>query len=144
MEDAMTDERREGSDRSGFAGLRPVRVETEPYDATRDPRTGRPPSPLEAQHLARKHEKERLERENDDGSPAEPAAGSADNTSREVDPPAQKPAGMASPTPAEDELAAVDALVREGVARQQAEGLVKAHGCNWETLKAAVFAADNG
>jgi hypothetical protein len=141
MEDAMTDERHEGSDRSGIAG---AKVETEPYDATRDPRTGRPPNPLEAQHLARKHDRERLERENDNGSPAEPAAGSADNTSREVDPAAQKPAGMASPTLAEDELAAVDALVREGVAREQAEGLVKPHGCNWETLKAAAFGAENG
>src|SRR5438067_13516526 len=69
MEDAMTDEPREGSDRSRIAGLRPVKVQTEPYDATHDPRTGRPPNPLEAQHLARKHDRERLERENEDGCP---------------------------------------------------------------------------
>jgi len=76
----MTDEPREGSDRSRIAGLRPVKVQTEPYDATHDPRTGRPPNPLEAQHLARKHDRERLERENEDGSPAGPAADSVDNT----------------------------------------------------------------
>ena len=33
----------------------------------------------------------------------------------------------------------MDALVEKGLAREQAEELVKAHGSNWETLKAAAF-----
>jgi hypothetical protein len=46
---------------------------------------------------------------------------------------------MTSPHTDENEKAAVDALVQEGVTREQSEELVEAHGTNWETLKAAAF-----
>jgi hypothetical protein len=44
---------------------------SESYDATRDPRTGRPPNPLEAQQLAREHEEVRNAEGNGDNPPAE-------------------------------------------------------------------------
>jgi len=37
-----------------------VQGDDAPYDATQDPRTGRPPTPLDAQRLARDHELDRL------------------------------------------------------------------------------------
>jgi spore coat polysaccharide biosynthesis protein SpsF (cytidylyltransferase family) len=45
--------------------------------------------------------------------------------------------------PNEDEKAAIDALVQEGVTREYAEELVQTHGTNWETLKAAAFAKES-
>jgi hypothetical protein len=75
MEDGgMTDEPYKQSERSGITGLTPANSEAEAYDATRDPRTGRPPNPLEAQRLAREHEQARLAEEDEEGLPADPSA----------------------------------------------------------------------
>jgi hypothetical protein len=97
------------------------------YDATRDPRTGRPPSLLEAQRLAR-------EREEDREQGAEPDSSSTLSEDRS---PAPTP-----PQWAEDEKAAADALVQEGISRERAERLIQAHGANLETLRAAAFAEE--
>jgi hypothetical protein len=146
----MIDEKQTRSERSGVEGLTPVNTETEPYDATRDPRTGRPPTPLEAQRLAREHERERLESENEGAPPAErqmPSAADFSHEDIEANAPPvpawQEPARMVSPKADEDEKAAIDALVQEGVTREYAEELVEIHGTNWETLKAAAFEEDN-
>ena len=109
--------------RAGVEGLTPTSGEKQAYDATRDPRTGRPPNPLEAQQLAREHEAARLKNNNPETTVPE----------------WQEPARMTSPKTDEDDRSAVGALVEEGLAREQAEELVKAHGSNWETLKAAAF-----
>ncbi|WP_119271471.1 hypothetical protein [Taklimakanibacter deserti] len=146
----MTNSDQNSPGRSGAEGLTPVSREKEPYDATRDPRTGRPPNPLEAQRLARKHEQERLAEPNEDDTPIGPQTASANDASHgddELDrspvPAGQVPARMTSPTDSEDEKAAIDALVQKGVTREYAESLVETHGTKWETLKAAAFAKDN-
>lgn len=56
--------------------------------------------------------------------------------------PVSSSARMVPPQISDDEKAAVDALVQEGISREWAENLVSEHGANWETLKAAAFAAD--
>lgn len=38
-----------------------------------------------------------------------------------------------------DKKSAVDILVEEGIARDEAERLVEGHGTNWETLKALAW-----
>ncbi|MFZ5672219.1 MAG: hypothetical protein ACOZAM_04570 [Pseudomonadota bacterium] len=105
------------------------------YDATRDPRTGRPPEPAEAQKLAREHHENRANDQLD-----EDGLGEADGASGIE---GQQPARMTSPEEDHSEKDAVDALVQEGFTRERAEELVSAHGVNWETLKAAAFAQDN-
>jgi hypothetical protein len=146
----MTSSDQNSPERSGAEGLTPVSREEEAYDATRDPRTGRPPNPLEAQRLARQHEQERLAEQNEEDTPMRPQTASAndaihgdDELYRSPAPAGQAPARMTSPTARDDEKAAIDALVREGVTREYAESLVETHGTNWETLKAAAFAKDN-
>jgi hypothetical protein len=119
----MTNDQQSQHERAGVEGLTPTSGEPQSYDATRDPRTGRPPNPLEAQKLAREHEAERLR----------------NNPPDTTVPEWQEPARMTSPKTDDDDMAAVDALVEEGLAREQAEELVKAHGSNWETLKTAAF-----
>lgn len=132
------------SERAGIDGLTPSNKDTEIYDASRDPRTGRPPNPLEAQRLAREHERNRSEGQAEDSSDhpeaTEDSAGDADvEDASEF----QAPARMTSPKAGDDEKAVVDALVEEGVSRERAEELVAVHGPNWEALKAAAFAGDN-
>jgi hypothetical protein len=128
-----------------------------PYDATRDPRTGRPPTPLEAQRLARENELERLrqaqtpdevaelyedgheggggEESDDTLSPEEPdELASGDESGG-----AQGAARMTSPDLSEEERTAVDDLVEQGVVRGRADELVKEHGANNEKLKAALI-----
>lgn len=152
----MTSNEQNPPERSGIEGLAPVNRkvepdrEAEPYDATRDPRTGRPPNPLEAQRLAREHEQERLAQGTVETHGAETGIASASESVEDNDepdaspvPPGQAPARMAAPHLDKDEKAAVDALVQEGVTREYAEELVATHGTNWETLKAAAFAEDN-
>lgn len=119
--------------------------ETEGYDASRDARTGRPPNLLEAQRLAREHQIERVEGQTEDsldteeeGSGVVEQSGSHEPVAEEL----QAPGRMTSPKAVEEEKAAVDALVEEGVSRERAEELVNLHGANWETLKAAAFAGD--
>lgn len=51
----------------------------------------------------------------------------------------QAPARMKSPDRSEAERAAADALVQEGITREQAEQLVSSHGTDWETLKSAAW-----
>lgn len=103
------------------------------YDATKDPRTGRPPDPLEAQRIAREHrESQRQEQVS--------LITDADD-SQEIE--SQRPGRMTSPEPDHGEKEAIEALVQEGVTRERAEELVRTHGVNWETLKAAAFAQDN-
>ena len=147
---------KQSSDRAGVSGLTEVDEAGKPYDASRDPRTGRPPNPLEAQRLAREHELERVGRAqtpedvekiySDDEAPGPEDAqvpaedGESDEEqqesalSRE-----QAPARMTSPAGGEDDKAAADALVQEGITRERAEQLVEAHGADWETLKAAAW-----
>ena len=119
----MTSDQQSQHERAGVEGLTPMSGEPQPYDATRDPRTGRPPNPLEAQKLAREHEAERLKNDTPDTTVPE----------------WQEPARMTSPKTVVDDRTAVDALIEEGLAREQSEELVKAHGSNWETLKTAAF-----
>lgn len=107
----------------------------ENYDATRDPRTGRPPDPAEAQRLAREHQNNRME-----GQVGE------DPLNEEADPPGiegRQPARMASPQADDSEQEAIEALVEEGVNRERAEELVTAHGANLATLKGIAFAQDD-
>jgi hypothetical protein len=135
-------------------GLTPVDELRKPYDASRDPRTGRPPNPLEAQRLARQHELERHEQaqtpeeemssdENDAASGGTDSVDENGNSDEDgqVSPLSQEqaPARMTSPDGGEEEKAAVDALVQEGITREHAEELVDANGTDWETLKAAAW-----
>jgi len=106
------------------------------YDASRDPRTGRPPDPLEAQRMAREHQADRKKDES-----AEERIENADNSSMIE---GQQPARMASPTVDHSEEEAVEALLQEGVTPERAEELVSEHGTNWETLNSAAFAQDGG
>lgn len=145
----MVNDQQNEPERSGIAGLTPLKSDQNNYDASRDPRTGRPPNPLEAQRLAREHAEKQVEGNIDEDVPTETTTSSqedlrdSERLERSPVPGSQAPARMASPTSTEDELAAIDALVLEGVAREQAENLVKTHGTNWETLKAAAFASEN-
>jgi hypothetical protein len=130
--------------RAGSDGLTPVGQQAGAYDATRDPRTGRPPGPLEAQRLTREHATEQI-KENDEGMSSVDQDGLSNEFAepdRSPVPEWQAPARMTSPKTGEDEKRAVGALMLEGVAREQAEELVKAHGTNWESLKAAARAGD--
>jgi hypothetical protein len=148
----------QSNDRAGIDGLTPVDESSEPYDASLDPRTGRPPSPLEAQRLAREHQMERVKNaqtpeevteayQNDDSARSDDGAVAESNLAEDEGAHAsalsemQAPARMIAPTMDEHEKAAVDALIQEGVTRERAEALVQEHGANWETLKAAAFAA---
>jgi len=106
------------------------------YDASYDPRTGRPPTPLEAQKMAREHQAEHTK----DQSAEERIEYTQNSPMIE----GQQPARMASPTADRSEEEAVEALLQEGVTRERAEELVSEHGTNWETLKAAAFAQDDG
>ncbi|MBK1866995.1 hypothetical protein [Taklimakanibacter albus] len=106
------------------------------YDASYDPRTGRPPTPLEAQKMAREHQAEHTK----DQSAEERIEYTQNSPMIE----GQQPACMASPTADRSEEEAVEALLQEGVTRERAEELVSEHGTNWETLKAAAFAQDDG
>jgi hypothetical protein len=148
----------QSNDRAGIDGLTPLDESREPYDASLDPRTGRPPNPLEAQRLAREHEIERVKNAqtpeevteayqngdsagSDDGDVAEPNLTEDEDADASALSDGQAPARMTAPKMDEDEKAAVDALIQEGVTRERAEALVQEHGANWETLKAAAFAA---
>jgi hypothetical protein len=128
----LRDRQAEGED---IEGLTPGHAERGNYDATRDPRTGRPPPPLEAQRVARKRRDE------------EYSKGEASETSSEsfkaLEENGQQPARMVSLQTDEDEKSALDALVREGITRERAQALVSAHGTNLETLKAAAFAMEH-
>lgn len=142
MEAEMADEDHKESGRSHSAGPPPEKG-GDSYDATRDPRTGRPPNPLEAQRLAREHQEARLSQENDAGSPAEADMGVAEENAEPPDsqvPAGQAPGRMTAAKSDNEETAAIDALVQEGVTREYAEDLVQTHGTSWETLKAAAFA----
>jgi len=153
----------ESQEKSGLAGDEdgqstsiPDRVEA-PYDATRDPRTGRPPTPLEAQRLARDNELEQLRRAqiadeaaDDDVDLEEAQEGSSTDETNNIGTEeveageAQRPARMTSPDRNEEEETAVDLLVQQqGITRERAEELVEQHGVNMETLKAAAWVDDN-
>ena len=124
------------------------------YNATLDPRTGRPPNPLEAQRIARENELQRLrsasdaDSVDDDGSDflegltdedsldQYQTQGFGDVVNKEKD-------RKASSRMTEDERQAVEDLVSEGLSREYAEGLVETHSSNRETLKAAAWAAAN-
>src|SRR5688572_25350208 len=118
--------------KAGKGGSTPIDKTGEAYDASLDPRTGRPPNPLEAQRLAREHEQERQagKQTSGDGESDDPTIGA---------PVEQAPARMTSPRASDDEQAVVDALVEEGIAREEAERLVETHGGNLETLKAVAW-----
>jgi hypothetical protein len=128
------------------------------YDATRDPRTGRPPNLLDAQRIARENELERLRLASDPGSVDDEAGALLDGVTYEDSPDHDEtdefsdvahvdndelPPRMASPSMTEDERPAVEDLVSDGLSRENAEGLVETHGSNRETLTAAIRAADN-
>jgi hypothetical protein len=126
-----------------------------PYDASLDPRTGRPPNPLEAQRLAREHEIERVKSaqtpdevtelyqnnsaDREHGNVSEPDPKDNEHAEASALSEEQAPARMKSPDGNEDERAAADALVQEGITREHAEQLVAAHGTDWETLKSAAW-----
>jgi hypothetical protein len=150
----------QSSDRAGNGGLAPVEKSKKPYDASLDPRTGRPPNPLEAQRLAREHEIERVKSaqtpdevtelyQNDDsadvehGDVAEADLEDSERTGASALSEEQAPARMKSPERNVDERAAADALVQEGITREYAEQLVAAHGTDWETLKSAAWPEDS-
>jgi len=123
------------------------------YDATRDPRTGRPPNPLESQRIARENERKRLRAaqapdEIDDSD----EASDEDNLPTGDDPLHGDPPGfendsinsdaaprMTSPSLTEEERQAVEDLVRDGVPPERAEELVETHGSNTETLKSVAW-----
>ena len=100
------------------------------YDATRDPRTGRPPSLLEARRLGRQTDEDEADLQSSFNDEQETESTLPDD---------QRPARMASP---EDEDDPTDALIKLGVSREQAAELIDAHGTNLETLKAAAFVGD--
>jgi hypothetical protein len=146
----------QSSDKAGNGGLAPVEKSERPYDASLDPRTGRPPTPLEAQRLAREHEIDRDgsaqppdQYQNDDsahrkhGDVAEPDLEDSEPTEASALSEEQAPARMKSPDSNKDEKAAADALVQEGITREYAEQLVSAHGTDWETLKSAAWPEDS-
>jgi hypothetical protein len=149
---------RQSSDRPGNGELTQVDESKKPYDASLDPRTGRPPNPLEAQRLAREHEIERVKNAQtpdevteayhdddsaarDDGDVAESNLEEDEDTQASALSDVQAPARTTAPKMDENEKAAIDALIQEGVTRERAEALVEEHGANWETLKAAAFVA---
>lgn len=124
--------------RAGVSGLAPPDDNSQAYDATQDPRTGRPPNPLQAQQLAQEREANRS------AEPEQSGEAELGELDKPPVPDSQAPARM---TPPEDDgvkKAAIDALIQEGITREQAEALVDEHGTNWETLKAAAFAIDPG
>jgi len=100
----------QNNDRAGIEGLTAVDESEKPRDAHREP-----------------------------GDAAEPDLEDGD----EIEVPAlaeqQAPARMKSPDRSEAERAAADALVQEGITREQAEQLVSSHGTDWETLKSAAW-----
>lgn len=125
------------------------------YDATLDPRTGRPPNPLEAQRIARENELERLRSASDsvDDEAVDLLEGLTDEHSPNHDESDdfsdvgdedndEVPGQIASPFLTEDERQPVEDLVKQGLSREYAEGLVETHGSDPETLKAAGFAAE--
>ena len=142
--DTNRDADRLSSDRADVGGLTSVEESKKPYDASLDPRTGRPPNPLEAQRLAREHEAERGENakagsaDHENGDVADPAFQSGDAEASALAH-EQAPARMKSPARDEGERVAADALVQEGITREHAEQLVSAHGTDWETLKSAAW-----
>ncbi len=120
-----------------------------PYDATRDPRTGRPPNPLERERLAREAELEKLRLGSDINSQAEDSEDDeplehdeSESITEVIDADSNEHSRvMTLPTVTEDMRHAVEDLVREGVSRERAEDLVKTQGSDSETLIAAVWAA---
>jgi len=117
------------------------------YDATRDPRTARPLNPLDGQRIAREHELERLEEARtpqevadvyeDNQTAGAPATAAAEVDEADGVTPLSEDQAPASPT--EEEQAAANALVQEGITRERAEELVEIHGPDWEALKAGAW-----
>lgn len=153
--DRLPDRILESRENSSDEALEGQEQPNQPYDATRDPRTGRPPQLGEAQRLAREHEIDRL---SDRPAAAEieseskVAGGEFDENDQEtsenmeeqeLEEPFQKPGRMASPEPEDGGAAAIEELVGQGISREQAEALVEEHGSNLETLKAVAWAKDN-
>jgi hypothetical protein len=122
----MTSNEENSPERPGLEGVAPVDREAqsdrdaEPYDATRDPRTGRPPNPLEAQRLAREHEQERLAEQNEEIPGAEPGMASPDDVVEEEGEPnmspvaAGQPPRMASPHADDDETPGATGFAEDG------------------------------
>lgn len=107
----------ESQARSGAAAPESGKLPDPPYDASRDPRTGRPPLPDEAHRLAQEHELRRLS----DQQPASEGEQSGDDASENADEDNEEshddetmeergkmPARMVSPASDDGDVAAVE------------------------------------